>query len=196
MANLCAFTFMAKGKPEEVREFTKILGQDYSYDQSWNPTSEFGKHFFRVFEAHVGNYEEEDGVAFAEGFGSCAWGLEACVLEGGYYSRHKREAGDKETKGTCLEDIAEEYPSLYIEMISEEPGCEFSERIIVSDGEVSLDVGEFVELYITDEETFEEYKDMLPEDITFEDIVDVSLYLEYPHWFEGDMYDIWPAFGV
>lgn len=140
MPNVCEFNLKATGRKEDIERLYKML----NYDESEK------YRFHRVFECSY-TFEEDllnvkdDEEASAFMHGDCAWCLEASML--------RDDCGDD----GCLISIdrASKLLNLKIEVVSEEPACNFTEHYVVDNGEILVD--ECYDL-ITDEE-LEKYKD-------------------------------------
>lgn len=137
------------------------------------------KHFWRIFEVEVDDFGYyEDGRFYAEIFGDCAWSLNTCTLSTGYQDDWKEYEGQPWFKGTCLENVAKEFPELKMEFFSEEPGMELSEHITVKDGKVFEEVQELTCVYY---ESVEEAKE---DDLEItKDQLNVQIYTKLPEWF-------------
>ena len=111
MPNYCDFDLAVVGKRKKVAEFLKILSAHYDYDEP----GEQPRHLFRVFNVwELENYDtiEEFLDNEAEEFdnniigvivsGICAWSVNTCMTENGYYKDVKKAVGDR-FNGTTLQ---------------------------------------------------------------------------------------------
>lgn len=138
-----------------------------------------GNHFFRIFDFNkVCEGADENEEYFINACGECAWSLQSCVLEEGYYSSWKEFEGKDWFKGTCLEKVHEKFPNLKIEMFSEEDGCQFSEHILINE-DGFLD--ECEELVAVCYESIEEAKKDGLE--ISEDLINEIIYTKLPSWY-------------
>ena len=99
MPNYCYYSMCVKGKRENIEEFIKVIQSGYNYD-----TMEFDydRHLFRVFEAYYEIIEDlGDGLSQVIINGNCAWSVNSCMFEDGYYGRWKSKYKD-DFRGTTL----------------------------------------------------------------------------------------------
>lgn len=157
---------------EKFKEFEKLSNKNENNLPK-------GSHFFRIFDFNE-VYEgiDENGEHFINAFGDCAWSLQSCVLEEGYYSSYKNFEDKGWFKGTCLEKVHEKFPDLKIEMFSEEAGCQFSEHILINE-DGFLD--ECEELVAVCYESIEEAKKDGLE--ISEDLINEIIYTKLPSWY-------------
>lgn len=147
MPNYCDYSMCVRGTKANVEEFIKVIQADYDYH-----TMEFShdRHMFRVFEAECNELEDcVDGTFRVEINGYCAWSVESCMLEDGYYRRMKDEYPDN-FRGTTLL-IESKKLNLDIEVYSEECGCCFQEHYVIKNGEMVCDECVDLEEYFVDE---------------------------------------------
>lgn len=157
---------------ESFKDFEKLSSEEKNNLPKRN-------HFFRIFD--FVKYDEgfaENGKYFINAYGDCAWSLESCVLEDGYYSSWKEFEGKYWFKGTCLEKVHEKFPNLKIEMFSEETGCQFSGHILINEGGLSDECEELVAVCYQSVE--EAKKDGLE---ISEDLINENIYKKLPSWF-------------
>lgn len=138
-----------------------------------------GNHFFRIFDFNeVCEGTDESGDYFINAFGECAWSLQSCVLEEGYYSSYKNFKDKGWFKGTCLERVHEKFPNLKIEMFSEETVCQFSEHILINEDEFLNECEELVTVcYGSVEEAKEDGLEIS------EDLINETIYAKLPSWY-------------
>jgi hypothetical protein len=145
MANYCSYSLKVKGKKESVDEFVQIITADYNTTNGLeNP-----KHFYRVFEADVSEYEEdEDDIVSTVIDGECAWSVSSCMRDGrsAYYEANNQD------NGVCLEIVTKEL-GLTVEYFSEECGNAFNEHALIDNGKVLIDdVIDWYEIFIEEDE--------------------------------------------
>lgn len=160
------YSMCVKGKRENVEEFIKVIQSGYDYG-----TMEFDydRHFFRVFEAYYDKIEKlGDDMSQVVIKGNCAWSVNSCMFEDGYYGRWKTEYKN-EFRGTTL-PIESERLGLDIEVFSEECGMCFQEHYVIINGDVIINECVDWEEYCIDEyETKEEAEEDLGIEITDEE---------------------------
>ncbi|MGL5714337.1 MAG: hypothetical protein ACRCX2_15055 [Paraclostridium sp.] len=134
MPNYCNFSIGVVGKREKADKLAEYLKADYDKP----------KHFYRVFDADItAGYElEGDKVAYIIS-GNCAWSVYSCMFEGEYtyYSSSRKNVLETEAQnitGTTLPIESKEL-ELDIEVFSSEPGMEFMEHYIISNGVIKVD---------------------------------------------------------
>ena len=137
MPNICDFRMKAVGNRESLKMLEKILIEDYDYlDEEYINNKNNIKHLSRVFSAHVEeSYFNNNDDGFICVCGECAWSVDTCMLsgDGTYYNMNK----NTQSNVTCLEEITKEL-GLVIEIFSEEYGMEFTEHILVNNGNVLI----------------------------------------------------------
>lgn len=157
MPNYCNYTMKVYGKKENVQSFINIMEAEYYYNENDIYVScEEQRHFFRIFDTY---YDEEELKQAKDNEnisimidGTCAWSVEVCMNDGGYYkdirTRYKEKA-----KGTTLQDESKTL-DLIIEVYSEEIGVGFQEHYLYDRGvKIYDECVDYEELY--DEETEE-----------------------------------------
>ena len=163
MANNCFYSMYVKGSKEDVEEFIKVIKADYDYG-----TMKFShdRHMFRVFSADEVEIEKRDDGKYGVVInGDCAWSVQSCMLEDGYYARCKAQYGDQ-FRGTSLENESENL-NLEIEVFSEECGCCFQEHYVIRNGYVDVEeCVEWHEYFIDEYDTKEEAEKDLEIEIT------------------------------
>lgn len=180
---------------DDYRESKKLFSQEWKKFEKGFKLKEFKKllvitdevkenlpkapHFWRIFDVDVADTDyDKDGTFSMTLFGSCAWSASSALLYEGYYEDWKSYEGQDWFKGTCLENVHEKFPSLKMEIFSEECGCSFSEHIKMDENGIIEDVGNLVATYY---ESVEEAKEDGFE-ITEEQVGDY-IYTELPDWF-------------
>lgn len=180
---------------DDYRESKKLFSQEWKKFEKGFKLKEFkkllvvtdevkenlpkGPHFWRIFDVDVTDVDcDKDGTSSMTLYGSCAWSVGSALLYGGYYKDWKYCEGQDWFKGTCLENVHEKFPSLKMEIFSEEYGCSFSEHIKMDENGIIEDVGNLVATYY---ESVEEAKEDGFE-ITEEQVGDY-IYTELPDWF-------------
>lgn len=195
MANICTFEGYAKGPKKDLERFKKAFETCYDYTltkeaklklQSITKQEYFNDldlekllsnpkyeqkvkeilkdpqsylnypenpHFYRIFGIQF--FNEKDN--YVEFFGNCAWSVLSTMTKEGYYNNDQASF----RKGTCLED----FTSLTFEIISTEPGMQFSEYAIMHDGEFSIDCEELIEHWT---DSYEEAQEIVPFEISEE----------------------------
>ena len=166
MPNYCGYSMCVKGTKENIEEFIKVIKADYDYN-SMKFTHD--RHFYRVFEAYYDEIEEMcDGTYQVIINGDCAWSVNTCMFENGYYLRSKAEHKEN-CRGTTI-PIESERLNLDIEIFSEECGMCFQEHYIVSKGVIHVDdCVDWYEYCKDDYETKEEAEEDLEIEITDEE---------------------------
>lgn len=176
MANHCNYSMRIQGNPDSVENVIKALQSDYHYE-----TMEFDhdKHLFRVFEALIvdDDIDEEDDYRSVIVDGYCAWSVNSCMMEDGYYFDNKKEYGDK-SKGTTLVELSKDN-NVQIEVYSEEGGACFQEHILIVDGEIVIN--DCVDYFEIEKEQFEDDEMTLERfleenEMTMADVVDNDSY--------------------
>ena len=140
MSNVCEFNLKATGRKENIERLYKMLNYDESEKYYFHRI--FGCSY--TFEEDLLNMKDnEEASVFMHG--DCAWSLEASML--------RSDGGDD---GYLISiDRASELLNLKIEVVSEEPACNFTEHYVVDNGEFLVD-----ECYdLITEEELEKYKD-------------------------------------
>lgn len=140
MPNICEFNLKATGRKENIERLYKMLNYDES--EKYYLHRIFGCSY--TFEEDLLNVKNDEEISVFM-HGDCAWSLEASML--------RNDCGDDGYLTSI--DKASKLLNLKIEIVSEEPGCNFTEHYVVDNGEILID--ECFDL-ITDEE-FEKYKD-------------------------------------
>lgn len=131
-------------------------------------------HFYRVSDISFFN----ETPTYAEFFGSCAWSVATAMTLDGYHSQSK----DTFRNGTCLED----FPMLTFEIISTEPGLQFTEHAKMEDGIFSIDCEDYSEYWFSDYEEYLEY-DLPHLNLKREDIEEFDCFYESDApWLEID----------
>ena len=169
MPNYCSYEMKVQGKPENVEEFKNILKADYDYNEQIPEH----KHFSRVFDVTMYEDITENGVRSVEFYGSCAWSVYSCMMDGEhtYYEDFKKEYGNS-CMATTLE-IESKRLGLAIQVYSEEAGMGFQEHYVCINGETIVDdCVDWEENYIDDEETLEEYNKEHGTSYTMADVED------------------------
>ena len=158
MANHCYFEMKIVGKKENVLKMYKYLKADYCYNIN-GPLKYCteDKHFFRVFNAcsdNLGEYYDNKDNCYLQVYGNCAWSVYSCMMSGpGTYCDNYSHI--KDAKFTSLDKVSKEL-NLDIEVISEEPGCEFMEHFLIKQGEILIDECiDFREEYDEDTDEYE-----------------------------------------
>lgn len=145
MPNICNFDMKIVGKQENVEKFIKVLQAHYNYE-----TNEFSfeRHLFRIFESEIYDAEEkDDGEISVQINGDCAWSVQSCMFENGYYDSVKKNY-NKNFHGTTV-PIESKNLNLKIEIYSTEPGCQFQEHYLIDNGNVVIDdCVEYIEYWI------------------------------------------------
>ena len=133
MANDCLYEMKIKGSREAVDRVINCLKADYNYGVG-KPEH---KHFFRIFNCYDDEIAEQlpNGEICKWIWGYCAWSVDTCMTENGYYADCKKNHPDT-FMGTTL---AEQSADCEIEVFSEEPGMCFSEHYHYKNGECLVD---------------------------------------------------------
>lgn len=149
-------------------------------------------HFYRVFDYCPDENMEKIGedTFISRTWGTCAWSLDSTIVDSegtGYYEDALRNYPEHILTGTNLMEFSKKVPDLKIALISQEPGCEFSEFYTFVDGElIDADCETFREV------CYESVKDAADDGIKItEDELGEFLYLEFPEWFDGDREEIY-----
>lgn len=151
-----------------------------------------GGHFYRVFDYYPDESMEKIGedTFISRNCGTCAWSLDSTIVDSegtGYYEDALRNYPEHILTGTNLMEFSKKVPDLKIALISQEPGCEFSEFYTFVDGELmDADCETFREV------CYESVKDAADDGVKItEDELGEFLYLEFPEWFDGDREEIY-----
>lgn len=149
-------------------------------------------HFYRIFDYYPDEDMEKIGedTFISRNWGTCAWSLESCVVDAegkGYYEGFKEIYPEHILTGTNLMEFSKKVPNLKIALISQEPGCQFSEFYTFIDGEL---VDNMCEEFV--EELYDSVEKAAKKGVTItEDEVGEYLYVKFPEWFEGDKEEIY-----
>lgn len=140
MANSCEFNMKATGKKKDIERLYNMLNYDESEKYYFSRIFDC---FYPYEDSFLNAKDNEKTSAFI--YGCCAHSLKSSML--------RDDCGDD----GCLISIdrASKLLSLKIEVVSEEPGLNFTEYYVIDNGKIL--VSECNDL-ITDEE-FEKYKD-------------------------------------
>lgn len=160
------YSMCVKGKKENINEFIKVIKAGYDYGAM---EFDHDRHFCRVFEAYYEEIEDlGNGLAQVIINGDCAWSVNSCMFEDGYYSSLKA-AYPNEFRGTTL-PIESKRLGLDIEVFSEECGMCFQEHYVIINGDVIIDeCVDWYEYCIDEYKTKEEAEEDLGIEITDEE---------------------------
>lgn len=140
MSNYCNFELQATAKTKDAID-TLIKALTTSYDYTKDENGEYinypaHPHFYRIFEFEYTydkcKNENDEYVYSIQGYGNCAWSVLSCMINTKNSYCNNLEETDE--NGTHLEELAKKHPDLQIEIISQEDGLSFTERIALKDG--------------------------------------------------------------
>lgn len=160
MANCCMFEMEALGDRENLKEFFAALSQKGRFAIGRAP--EFDEPYI---------VKSGDGRFRANIEGCAAWSVEGSLFTDAERMKEQKETGigpfNNEFIRTheilTLSEASERF-GLEIEIFSFEPGCEFSEHIVVKRGDVlKNDTVSYCEVYPEDYESFEAFQKDYPE---------------------------------
>lgn len=167
MSNDCIFTMHVAGRADDVKEVHKRLDWD----------SDSPVHFARIKDIEPMSdpwATSEDGeVVLMAFYGSCAWSVESCMLDGDEFCHYYPLRPDVLTtlgRTACELDVD-------LEVYSTEPGCAFAEHYVYEGGTGTClldDTRGYTELWFEDKADFEENHEAygVPDGITFDDLDD------------------------
>lgn len=184
----------------EARKIAELAGNDRAAEmlKDENLKKEYFQnipkcgHFYRVFDYYPDEDMEKigDNTFISRTWGNCAWSLESTVVDSegtGYYEDALRSLPEQIMAGTNLMKFAKKVPNLKIALLSQEPGCEFSEFYAFVGGElVESRCEKFREV------CYDTMKDAADDGVQItEDELGEFIYIEFPEWFEGDREEIY-----
>lgn len=152
MANICNFSFQAKGRKESIRKVLEAMEQKTK--ALW-----IGRGAEVHCDLHKAEEDGETGMVTAEGSGWCKWSVRSCLDDAAKSMETQRTTGGDAWAGiegvekfmTIGEACRES--GVNMEIYSEEPGNCFAEHAVIADGRESWGAVEYREDW--DEETGE-----------------------------------------
>lgn len=158
MANYCDYIMKVIGDKDNVKEFIKIITDEY-----YDGTKYIGPHMYRIFEANVDDIEQYGLQSTVYIGGYCAWSVYCCMMDGeySYYNDHILfTAGAGNDKyGTYLINESKRL-HLFIEIASSEPGMGFGEYYRMNNGIMFEDTTKpYASIYPCCYDTLEECND-------------------------------------
>lgn len=139
MPNYCNYVLkIVADEKDKIEEFEKWLKADYSYADG-QVKCNVAHHFCRVFEVYpyFTTPQPTEDNWYNIYCGDCAWSVNTCMTENGYYKDLKGTYGSK-SKATNLRRVSKLF-HCQIEVYSQEPGCAFAEHLIYDNGELITD---------------------------------------------------------
>ena len=166
MANLCDFDMRIQGKKGNIRKFCDALQQN---GNTW-----IGRGSEGVISYDDGS-AKDDEIVGATFNGWCKWSVQSALIGCALQMRNNPEKWNftEEERATLhimtLLEASKQY-SLDIEVFSREPGCSFSEHMLIRQGEIEIDeVTEYYEYFLDEYETKEQAEEEYGISITDEE---------------------------
>lgn len=132
MANECVFSALVTGRVENVREFLKILRNNWAYGVLCEDEPQI-------------EYFDSDAIISEHVEGYCRWSV-LCAMR----SEYRNPSIESESKRL----------NLFVEFYSTEPGCAFQEHVFIKKGAVCIDdCVDYEEFYVGNYNSIEEFNE-------------------------------------